>query len=113
MRQSSVRFTNFLNKEEIYLRGGCGRGKKLNRVRTIFQEEGSGRGSLKTKLSVLKTGHQLHLGGGGGGLLAGLLGLGLGGGGRLVLSESKACCAEEERKAEHRGHDLFHRCVSP
>ena len=63
---------------------------------------------LKPELSVLQTEDQLHLGGGGG--LGGLgLFLRLGGAGRLVLGESKACGAEEERKAEHRGHDLFHR----
>ena len=48
--------------------------------------------------------------------LAGFLGgalhllglLGLRGVGRVALGESKASSAEDERKAEHRGHDLFH-----
>ena len=86
-------------------------GQKLNRARTISQEKAPD-AAVKIQLSVLKTEHQLHLGGRGG-LLAGFLGLGLGGAGGLVLGERKAGGAEDEGKAEHRGHDLFHRCVSP
>ena len=87
-------------------------GHKLSRARTASHLEDGSDAELLQKLSALKTEYQLHLGGGRG-LLAGLLGLGLGRAGRLVLGESKARGAEEERKAKHRGHDLFHRCVSP
>src|SRR6202041_1403751 len=52
--------------------------------------------------------------------LAGLLGgalhllglLGLGGVRGVALGESEASCAEDEREAEHGGHDLFHGCIS-
>jgi hypothetical protein len=95
---------------EILFMGSMGNGeadRAKNKPRPNQSSMKTARTRSYYKLSVLKTEHQLHLGGGGG-LLAGFLGLGLGGGGGLVLGESKAGGAEEERKAEHRGHDLFH-----
>jgi hypothetical protein len=81
-------------------------GQKRNRARAIFNEETLAR-RLKTKLSD-KSEQQLHLAGGGGGLLRLL---GLGGLRSRGLAEGNGGCAEDEREAEHRGHELFHRCI--
>jgi hypothetical protein len=90
---------------EIFKEGAADGAKLKTAPETIFQEEAPG--AAVTNSNMPK--HQL-LGGGG---FLGLARLRLLGGGGLVLAESKAGGAEQEREAEHRGHDLFHRvCFS-